>query len=323
MKHFNPTDPLGQLAHLRVVAGDAPRDVYLELRYRTAGTNMASEFHRVADRHRLLESINGRARSTDVYIGCAPRARRAGTKDAVSQVWALWAECDGEAAAAAARAFIPKPALVVASGSAANVHAYWPLREPVSALEAEKANLRLATRLGADLNCFDASRILRPPGTWNHKTNPPRRVELVEHRLGVRFDLDEVVGGLRHVDVGVVDRRWRSGARRCNTKDPLLSIAPPIYVRELLGVDVRGGYKVQCPFHADERPSLHVYRAPERGWTCFSCRRGGSIYDLAAAVWGTGTRGREFVRLRARLLDVFAWEIVRWRSAADDHALNR
>ena len=37
--------------------------------------------------------------------------------------------------------------------------------------EAEAANLRLAVAIGADLACFDASRILRPPHTWD----PPRR----------------------------------------------------------------------------------------------------------------------------------------------------
>jgi hypothetical protein len=30
-------------------------------------------------------------------------------------------------------------------------------------------------------------------------------------------------------------------------------------------------------------PSLHVYDTPARGWYCFGrCRRGGTIYDLAA-----------------------------------------
>jgi DNA primase len=60
---------------------------------------------------------------------------------------------------------------------------------------------------------------------------------------------------------------------------------------------------VPCPFHLDERPSLHVYATADRGWTCFSCRRGGSVYDLAAALWGLKTRGRDFVEVRERLLD--------------------
>jgi hypothetical protein len=54
-----------------------------------------------------------------------------------------------------------------------------------------------------------------------------------------------------------------------------------------------------------------VYAAPERGWICYSCRRGGSIYDLAAELWGVGTRGGEFIELRRRLLEAFAIEVGR------------
>ena len=47
--------------------------------------------------------------------------------------------------------------------------------------------------------------------------------------------------------------------------------------------------KIRCPFHPDGTPSLHVYPTPEQGWFCFGCRRGGTIYDLAAEVWDTHT----------------------------------
>jgi CHC2 zinc finger len=78
-------------------------------------------------------------------------------------------------------------------------------------------------------------------------------------------------------------------------------------VEHLLGVEVpRSGF-VSCPFHVDRTPSFKVYETPERGWMCFSahCRRGGSIYDLAAALWGLGTRGQDFLELRRRLLAYF------------------
>jgi hypothetical protein len=40
-------------------------------------------------------------------------------------------------------------------------------------------------------------------------------------------------------------------------------------------------------------------------WYCFgACRRGGSIYDFAAALWLTGEpKGRAFIELRARLAE--------------------
>ena len=84
-----------------------------------------------------------------------------------------------------------------------------------------------------------------------------------------------------------------------------------VFVSRLLGVRAAPGRKVRCPFHDDAEPSLHVYRTGERGWCCFSCRRGGTIYDLAAAVWGINTRGRDFIRLRERLMEQFALDLAR------------
>jgi CHC2 zinc finger/RepB DNA-primase from phage plasmid len=306
-------DPAGRLAYLRALAGDAPSSSLFELRYRLPNGGMATEFHPVEDHDRLVASIDRHAADTDVYVGCAPRSRPDGRKQSVREVWVLWAECDGEQAARAARAFSPRPSLVIASGSGPNIHAYWALRTAATPRDAEVANLHLASALGADPVCFDASRILRPPGTWNHKHQPARRVELVDLHLGVQFELDEVVGGLRHVNTSVVERRWQSRDEhpRARRDDALLQIPPPVYVRDLMGIAVAGGRKVRCPFHDDERPSLHVYTSAERGWSCFSCRRGGSIYDLAAELWGMGTKGREFVALRRLLLERFAVEVAR------------
>ena len=59
--------------------------------------------------------------------------------------------------------------------------------------------------------------------------------------------------------------------------------------------------KISCPFHEDDTPSLHVYPTPRRGWYCYGCGRGGSVYDLAALLCGVTPRGTEFVELRDRL----------------------
>jgi DNA primase len=92
-------------------------------------------------------------------------------------------------------------------------------------------------------------------------------------------------------------------------RDALLTIPPAVYVRDLLGVTPGRNRKVRCPFHDDARPSLHVYPTGERGWCCFSCRRGGTIYDLAAKVWGLQTRGGDFGELRRRLMDIYRREL--------------
>ena len=59
--------------------------------------------------------------------------------------------------------------------------------------------------------------------------------------------------------------------------------------------------KTTCPWHPDWNPSLHAYSAPERGFYCYQCARGGSIYDFGAALWGITPRGRGFHDLRRKL----------------------
>ena len=86
--------------------------------------------------------------------------------------------------------------------------------------------------------------------------------------------------------------------------DPLRLIPPPVYFERLTGLRVGRSGKLRCLFHDDRSPSLHVYREPGRGWYCFGCGRGGSIYDLAALLWGRETRGRDFSELRRELVEL-------------------
>ena len=85
-----------------------------------------------------------------------------------------------------------------------------------------------------------------------------------------------------------------------------------VNVSRLLNVEVPRHGKVRCPFHADDTPSLHVYKTPTRGWYCFGkCRRGGTIYYLAAPLYFSGQsadvllRGECFIEVRERLLAMF------------------
>jgi CHC2 zinc finger len=97
--------------------------------------------------------------------------------------------------------------------------------------------------------------------------------------------------------------------------DPLLLVPPPVYFERLTGLRVRRSGKLRCLFHDDRHPSLHVYPEAGRGWYCFGCGRGGSVYDLAALLWLTGQsggggsvrklRGREFLWVRHRLAEMF------------------
>jgi hypothetical protein len=232
----------------------------------------------------------------DVYVGAAVRAFAYGGRAAVPWLSSLWVDADVPKAISRLGTFEPAPSIVISSGR--GQHAYWLLDEPVGLDVGEDANRRLAGALAADPSCHDAARILRPPHTWNHGYDPPRPVTLLRLEPGSRHALEAVVGELPAV---AAPPGGQAHAQRRPADDPLLALDPAFYVRALLGVEVGRDRKVSCPFHADEHPSLHVYPTPAQGWHCFSCRRGGTVYDLAAPLWGLAPRGVGFLRLRAKL----------------------
>jgi hypothetical protein len=87
--------------------------------------------------------------------------------------------------------------------------------------------------------------------------------------------------------------------------DPLLAIPADEFVAVLTGEDAQGPY-ILCPLpdHDDRKPSCSLN---DRLWRCFSCNRGGSIYDLAGYLWGIEPplRGRAFGEVRDRLKLLF------------------
>jgi P4 family phage/plasmid primase-like protien len=144
-------------------------------------------------------------RDRNVYVGVAPRAdgKSRGT-DACVALYALFADIDfkdsSEAEARGRLAAFPLvPSAVVASGGGLQV--YWLLQEALDlanggAAHAKQLLRALATALGADLSAAEPARILRLPGTLNHKYDPPRLVvveALSEHR---RYRLDDLAAAL-------------------------------------------------------------------------------------------------------------------------------
>jgi hypothetical protein len=236
------------LRYLEMLGGRAPDATFLEVRYRVADQVLAAEFWPVRDVGAAAASIFRRSRETDVHVGCAPRLRHSGTKRDVADVWVLWAECDGAVAATAALAHRPAPPVVIRSGSGPNLQAYWPLREPVHAQFAERANLRLAHALRADMACFDASRILRPPGTRNYKRVPLARVAALRMRPDETFDVAAVLSRTPAIDDTFVAPRWSGRSARVPSRDPLLNVAPATYVRAFTPatVDRRGHVRGRC-----------------------------------------------------------------------------
>ena len=99
----------------------------------------------------------------------------------------------------------------------------------------------------------------------------------------------------------------------------LLAIPAAEYVRLLAGLVPNRAGKVLCPFHDETDPSLQLY--PDGSFYCYGrhskdrgCRKGGTIFDFAAALWGIGTRDQDFLELRQRLPRIRAPINLEWRN---------
>jgi hypothetical protein len=76
---------------------------------------------------------------------------------------------------------LPSPILV---NSGRGIHAYWPLKEAVTRQQWEPVAARLNElcvihKLYVDASVFEAARVLRVPGTFNFKDEPPKPVEVL------------------------------------------------------------------------------------------------------------------------------------------------
>jgi hypothetical protein len=262
---------------------------------------MGRRFHAAERLDCVAETVRALASRSDVYVGVVPRRRRGGGRaDLVGTAGVLWVDCDTSGSVAALRGFSPAPGMVVSSGSGHNCHAYWFLAEPAELDVVERINRGLALRLGADIRCSDPARILRPVGSVNRKQFPPAAVRLLRLAENERVSIGELERCLpaERGELVVPRPPWRP---RSAIADRLAAIPPRVYFERLTGQSVDRSGKARCLFHEDRTPSLHVYEDPSRGWYCFGCGRGGSIYDLASLLWNRGTRGQEFVALRREL----------------------
>jgi hypothetical protein len=284
--------------------GSVAESLLIEVRFRVA-SGMRQRFFPSGALGSVVDGVLALASHTDVFVGVLPRVRRRGRlEDVAPEAGVIWTDCDTEASAGALASFVPRPSMVVASGSGQHRHAYWFLQEPVDLGCVERLNRRLARALGADAGVVTKPHtILRPAGSANMKHSPPAPVRLIGVRQSRRVSADELDRQLPREPAIEVDQRVRPARRpwRDFVGDSLQSVPPPVYFEQLTGIRVGRSGKVRCPFHEDRTPSLHVYDDPERGWYCFGCGRGGSIYDLASLLWKRPARGRDFIQLRREL----------------------
>ncbi len=170
----------------------------IDLRYKRPEANqMSRKFCKKLDEAVDLALALGR--SHDVYSGVAPRWDNVGTKEGVTRLFALWGDADvkghhtSKSRMDQLQELSCPPSMLVWSGG--GYHPYWFLLEPAQGLEelarAERIMARIAQGLDGD-PVYDRSRILRVPGTFNHKQDDPRPVRLVHHDPEQRYTLDQL-----------------------------------------------------------------------------------------------------------------------------------
>jgi len=294
------TPPASDLdRYLRILAGANPAGRLIEIRAATAQGGMSQTFMPATRTDLTARTITTLATSSDVYVGVLLRRRRAGGRQACERSHLAFIEIDRSDALEQFAQYRWPPSAVVLSGSPGHAHAYWQLQQPIDLDELEQANRRLAIRLGGDLASVDASRILRPPSSLNHKRTPPMPVRLLSLHADRRYDFAELTAGL--TDPAPPRRATSPPSRAGNSELDRLLLAIPAgtYVPTLTGRQPNSAGKICCPFHDDSTPSLQLY---DHGWYCFgACHTGGSIYDFGALLFGLDTRGHQFLALRQRL----------------------
>ncbi len=135
------------------------------------------------DQHEKMAEWAVAHRAWDVYYGTCPRKdESSGREINLRDLPGLWLDFDfkdfdagGIEVMEILDGFAHPPSLLVHSGG--GIHAYWKFERPVPPTRKMKGQLKgLCRHLRGDPSATDLSRIMRLPGTWNHK--PKYRIPL-------------------------------------------------------------------------------------------------------------------------------------------------
>lgn len=258
---------------------------FIELRpIRLDGRAMKPEFFDVAATEQVAQRAIQLRDTANVYVGVAARVTEASTKAAVQSVQALWIDLDPDSPGGLTDllSFPLGPSLVVSSGR--GHHAYWSLAGAIDPAQAEALNRQLAAHVGSDPAVVDAGRIMRVPGTLNHKTDPPSETEVLEATerrytvADIKAALTEPLAAPPTAPPATVPTKRAS---RTVVADP----SPTDRVLDLLEqVHPSGdGWKARCPAHDDTNPSLAVSEGDD-GRCLLHCFAGCSVDAVVDAL---------------------------------------
>lgn len=168
------------------------KEGFAEIRIMAPGSYMVQRFFEWPTEEEDLNDYVRRYTTThDIYFGVNLRRVRGGTAaDVDSDIRWLWADVDkktGATFASLSAAPLPQPQIIVDSGH--GWHLYWALKEPIDHDTAQAVMNDIADMVGGD-RVGDPARILRMPGTFNHKAYPPigvRVIRMKNTRRGYRL----------------------------------------------------------------------------------------------------------------------------------------
>jgi hypothetical protein len=180
----------------------------------------------------------------DVYFGVIPRIRHGGDAASVFPTTdVLWADVDAKMhdysknkAMSALNKIAPEPSIIVDSGG--GYHAYWLLRSDIPTFAATNLMKGIAAACGGD-HTYDAPRILRVPGTVNHKYPSLPEARILKMSTTRRYPLGDFDAYLPEERV-VVDPRER----------PAVALPVPSWLDELINTHFQKGTRSEAAFKA-------------------------------------------------------------------------
>lgn len=176
---------------------------------------------------RDVEATSGKR--VDVYVCPAVRYTRDRRKGTALPLKVLWTDLDGLKNEDLLTKLNP---FIVESGSEGHRHAYLPLTEEVDPEKWQQLQTGLRDRLGGDAKIADND-LLRLPGTWNHKTVPPRPVQSLSW-TGSPWDPDDL-DSLLGEDLAAAPAKRRPA---CVVAEPPPDPLPPKVLDALTDRDV-------------------------------------------------------------------------------------
>lgn len=162
-------NPVSLEQFFEAMFGDNEGWVYSPTKDPNSATFEQYFYHWPNQKDRLIQHVERQTATNEVYFGPGLFSKPGAEKEDFKGTWYVWAEFDGTLPENLVG--VPQPTIKLRSSTEGHEHWYWRLDRFVTDITViEDISQRLAYYLGADLGCWNANRVLRPPGTLHHES---------------------------------------------------------------------------------------------------------------------------------------------------------